>query len=97
MKKEQPKKRVHISMTEREIKNFGYNQERKRTSRRATYWMFGFILCAIGLSFVEIWITIGFSIALVFYWVHWNMRCENAGKKLWKEVKDKPEPIILDS
>lgn len=87
---------VQTIMTKAELENRGMQRYTNKTLRR-TYLVIALMLfAAIGLSFWRIE-AFGFMVFAIFgYWLVWYGKANRKGREYWVELKDKPEPIVLE-
>ena len=96
-KKEKPRIQVLVSMSEDGTKGYATRKWMARNSKR---FMLAIVACfitfVVGAYLIEG--NAGLVVAVVpmaILLVVWLKKTDTAGKKLWKEIKDKEQPVDL--
>jgi Flp pilus assembly protein TadB len=95
--KNEPHKVVQMNMSKTQVESLGYSRHMKKTASKFVLIFVILLVLSIAGSLWQ-WsspIVVAFLFAALMLWVYWATMCTSAGKRLWREIKDKDEPVSL--
>jgi len=83
-------------MSKSQIVDLGMNKEARRTAKRTAIILLCLaVVVGLGVIWKIVWLSGVSTLSFLIYLIVWQLQCTNKGKKMWKENKDKPEPVKM--